>query len=121
MAKLQTIIDNMVDDNEHIMYYKCFRDSLTLKTVEEGPDETFHKGTKLKNYTHFWEVSHIKSLCIDLITRIIHTVADSFDDLKESSVFEQLVMLLDTSTYAKDTSVHTKKASSEILAHFKPL
>ena len=52
-AKLQTIIDNMVDDNERIMYYKCFRDSLTLKTVEEGPDETFHKGTKLKNYTHF--------------------------------------------------------------------
>ena len=53
MAKLQTIVDNIVDDNEPIMYYKCFRDSLTLKTVEEGPDETFHKGTKLKNYTHF--------------------------------------------------------------------
>ena len=46
MAKLQIIIDNTLDDDddEHITYYKCFRDSLTLKTVEEGPDETFYQG-----------------------------------------------------------------------------
>ena len=46
MAKLQIIIDNTLDDDddEHITYYKCFRDSLTLKTVEEGPDKTFDQG-----------------------------------------------------------------------------
>ena len=48
MAKLQIIIDNTLDDDddddEHITCYKCFRDSLTLKTVEEGPDETFYQG-----------------------------------------------------------------------------
>ena len=89
MAKLQIVIDNSLDDDdddECITYYKCFRDSLTLKTVEEGPDETFYQGIKLKNYNHFREV--------DLITRITQTMAD---DLKESLVFEHLLTLLDTS------------------------
>ena len=48
-------------------------------------------------------------------------MADHFYDLKESVVFEHLVTLLDTSFWAKDKSVHTKKALSEIVAHFKPL
>ena len=70
MVKLQIVIETMLDadddddDGEHITNYKRFRDSLILKTTEEGPDETFHQGIKLKNYNHFQEVSHIKSILI---------------------------------------------------------
>ena len=48
-------------------------------------------------------------------------MADHFYDLKESVVFEHLVTLLDTSFWAKDKSVCTKKALSETVAHFKLL
>ena len=74
MVKLQIVIETMLDadddddddddDGEHITNYKRFRDSLILKTIEEGPDETFYQGIKLKNYNHFQEVSHIKSILI---------------------------------------------------------
>ena len=68
MVKLQIVIETMLDadddDGEHITNYKRFRDSLILKTIEEGPDETFYLGIKLKNYNHFQEVSHIKSILI---------------------------------------------------------
>ena len=65
MPKLQIIIDNMLDNyDEWIMYYKCFRVSLALKTVEEGLVETFYQGIKLKNYNHFCQFSLIKSLYI---------------------------------------------------------
>ena len=47
-------------------------------------------------------------------------MADHFYDLKESVVFEHLVTL-DTSFWAKDKSVSTKKALSKTVAHFKPL
>ena len=68
MVKLQIVIETMLDadddDDEHITNYKRFRDPLILKTIEEGPDETFYQGIKLKNYNHFQEVSHIKSILI---------------------------------------------------------
>ena len=68
MAKLQIVIETMLDDDdddgEHITNYKRSRDSLILKTIEEGSDETFYQGIKLKNYNHFQEVSHIKSILI---------------------------------------------------------
>ena len=52
IAKLKIDTDNTLDDDdEHITHYKCFRDFLTLKTAEEGPDKTFHQGIKLKNTT----------------------------------------------------------------------
>ena len=35
-------------------------------------------------------------------------MADHFDNLQESPVFEHLVTLLDISTWAKDTIVHTE-------------
>ena len=39
MAELQIINNNMLnDDHERITYYKCFRDSLTKKNVEDRPD-----------------------------------------------------------------------------------
>ena len=69
MAKLQIVIETMLDDDddddgEHITNYKRSRDSLILKTIEEGSDESFYQGIKLKNYNHFQEVSHIKSILI---------------------------------------------------------
>ena len=53
MAKLQIVIETMLDDDdddgEHITNYKRSRDSLILRTIEEGSDETFYQGIKLKN------------------------------------------------------------------------
>ena len=48
------------------------------------------KRTIKKNSHLFWDVEQVKSLYIDLITRITHTMSDRFDD--------HLVTLLDTST-----------------------
>ena len=53
---------------------------------------------KTKNYHHFWDIEQIKSLYIDLITRITDIMSDHFHNLQQSPAFEYLV----TSTSAKD-------------------
>ena len=121
MAKLQTAIENTLDyEDKHITYYKRFRDSLTVKTAGKTSD-TFYQGIKLKNYSHYQDVKQIRSLYIDLITRITHTMSDHFNGLKPSPVFKHMVALLDASTWTKNTTTYTEKALTELAEHFKPL
>ena len=122
MAKLQITIDNTIEgDEERITYYKRFKESLTMKTVEGRAEETCYQGVKLANYHLFRNVEQIKSLYLNLIFKITVTMSNRFEHLTESPVFKHLVALLDVSTWAKDTTPYTEEAISEMIEHFKPL
>ena len=67
---------------------------------------------KTKNYHHFWDIEQIKSLYIDLITRITDIMSDHFHNLQQSPAFEYLV----TSTSAKDLKKIQRKLYSNLFS-----
>ena len=48
-------------------------------------------------------------------------MSDPFSRLQQSPVFKDMVALLDTSTWSKDTTTYTEKALTELAEHFKSL